>query len=199
MRFFAGLLAVSLLTAFGYAPAAPATGPAKAPPANSIYQLPLPLTDQDGRAVQLADWQGKPALITMFYTSCEFVCPRIVEALKHTAKKVADDGLGALPVLLVSFDPARDDVATLKKTAAERGITGPAWTLARAEERDVRKLAAMLRIQYRQLPSGDFNHTSVLILVDAEGRVVGRTTTLGEADPVFVKLVEKTLRRKTAG
>lgn len=60
-----------------------------------------------------------------------------------------------------------------------------------ADERNTRKLAALLNIQYRELPSGDFNHTSVLILLDAEGRIVGRTSVIGEADPAFVKLVAK--------
>ena len=55
----------------------------------------------------------------------------------------------------------------------------------------MRKLAAMLGIQYRELPSGEFNHSSVIVLLDAEGRVVGKTSLLGEADPAFVKLVSK--------
>jgi len=182
-------LAASLCVSTGFAAA-----PERPLPSSSVYQLSLPLGDQNGRSVKLADWRGKPALISMFYTSCEFVCPRIIEGLKRTQRKIAEDGLPTVPVLLVSFDPQRDDAATLKKAAAEHGLNDDTWTLARAEPRDVRKLAALLRIQYKQLPSGDFNHSSVLILLDADGRIVGRTTVIGEADPAFVKLAEKTLR-----
>ena len=157
-------------------------------PANSVYQLPLPLTDQDGRASTLADWRGKPVMITMFYSSCQFVCPRIVEALKKTEASLAPPH-AKLPVLMVTLDPARDDTATLKAMAEERHIDPKLWTLARTDARNVRKLAAMLGIQYRELPSGEFNHSSVIVLLDAEGRVVGKTSTLGEADPAFVKLV----------
>jgi len=188
-RWTIALLATALFASGGFAAA-----PARPLPSSSIYQMSLPLSDQNGRSLTLADRRGKPAMISMFYTSCEFVCPRIVEGLKRTQRKIADDGLPTVPVLLVSFDPQRDDVATLKKAAAERGIDNGAWTLARAEPRDVSKLAAMLRIQYKQLPSGEFNHSSVLILLDAEGRIVGRTTMIGEADPAFVKLAETTLR-----
>ena len=85
----------------------------------------------------------------------------------------------------------RDDTAKLNTMAEERRIDPKLWTLARTDARNVRKLAAMLGIQYRELPSGEFNHSSVIILLDAEGRVVGKTTTLGEADPAFVKLVRK--------
>ena len=155
-------------------------------PANSIYQLSLPITDQQGRTSRLEDWRGKPVMISMFYSSCQFVCPRIVEALKRT-----EEGLAIkVPVLMVSFDPVRDDTAALKAMADERHIDAKRWTLARTDARNVRKLAAMLGIQYRELPSGEFNHSSVIILLDAEGRVVGKTATLGEADPAFVKLVK---------
>jgi len=167
--------------------------PAKPLPGDSIYQLDVPLADQAGRNSHLADWRGKPVLITMFYTSCQFVCPRIVEAMKHTEQALPGAWKDKVPALLVTFDPARDDAATLKAMAIARGLDPPTWTLARTDTRNVRKLAAALGIQYRELPGGDFNHTSVVILLDAEGRVAGKTFTLGEADPAFVQLVQKTL------
>lgn len=157
-------------------------------PANSIYQLSVPLTDQLGRSGKLGEWRGKPVMISMFYSSCQFVCPRIVEALKRTEENLVTK----VPILMVSFDPARDDTAALKAMADERHIDSKFWTLARTDARNVRKLAAILGIQYRELDSGEFNHSSVIILLDAEGRVVGKTSTLGEADPAFVKLVRKT-------
>ena len=164
------------------------------PPA-SVYQLPVPLVDQNGAASQLADRRGQPLLITMFYGSCQFVCPRILEALKRTEAALTPGERLRAPVLAVTFDPGRDDLAALKGVADEHRLDAAQWTLARTDTRNVRKLAATLGIQYRALPSGDFNHTSVLILLDAEGRIVGKTFTIGAADPVFVKLVKKTLAR----
>ena len=173
---------------------AASAAPDKPLPASSVYQLSMRLTDQNGRDTQLSAWRGKPVIISMFYTSCEFVCPRIVEGVKRTETQLAKAGKPKVPALMVSFDTDRDDVPTLKKAAVDRGIDDGIWTLARADARDVRKLAALLQIQYRALPSGEFNHTSVLILLDAEGRIAGKTFTSGEADPEFVKLVEKTMR-----
>ncbi len=162
-------------------------------PGNSIYQLAVPLTDQDGKTSSLIDRRGKPLLISMFYTGCQFVCPRIVDALKKTEESLTPAERSHVPVLMVSFDPARDDVAALKSIVEERNLSVPQWTLARTDDRNVRKLAATLGIQYRALPSGDFNHTSVLILLDAEGRIVGKTSTIGKADQQFVKLVKKSV------
>ena len=59
----------------------------------------------------------------------------------------------------------------------------------------MRKLAALLGIRYRQLADGEFNHTSVLILLDAEGRILARTEKLGaKPDPAFLAAVRKALR-----
>ena len=70
-------------------------------------------------------------------------------------------------------------------------------SFSRTDEKGVRTLAALLGVRYRVLADGEFNHTSALILLDAEGRVVARTETLGsKPDPVFLAAVRKTLAVK---
>jgi len=159
-------------------------------PSDSIYQLKLPLVDQEGRSFALDDRRGHPMLVSMFYTSCQFVCPMLIDALQATEAKLSPEERAHLSAMMVSFDPAHDSVAALKKTADQRQLDPQHWTLARTEARHVRKLAALLGIQYRALGNGDFNHTTALILVDAQGRIAGRTAQLGSADPAFVKLVK---------
>ncbi len=168
------------------------------PPTNSIYQLEIPLTNHDGRPVNLIDHRGKPLLISMFYTGCQFVCPRIIDALKKTEGALSPAERKNTAVLMVTFDPDHDDVAALKAVMVERNLDATQWTLARTDDRNVRKLAATLGIQYRALPSGDFNHTSVLILLDAEGRLVAKTSTIGEADQEFVKQAKKVAQQITS-
>lgn len=53
-------------------------------PSDSVYQLQATLTDQQGRTVAWDAGQGHPVLVSMFYTSCEFVCPMLVEAARAT-------------------------------------------------------------------------------------------------------------------
>ena len=168
-----------------------AAAPAKPLPANSIYQLPLPLVDQNERAFALDSFRGKPLLISMFYSSCQFVCPRIVESLRRTEAGLPADLRGSVPLLMVTIDTVHDTAAVLKAMAQERQLDENVWTLARSDARNARKLAALLGIQYRELPSGEFNHTSLILLLDADGRIVGKTAVLGAADPTFVNLVRK--------
>ncbi|MDR3387300.1 MAG: SCO family protein [Rudaea sp.] len=162
-------------------------------PGDSIYRLPLVLVDQNGHAQQLVERRGKPQLISMFYTSCQYVCPLIIDSLRKTRLALTPAERSKLDVLLVSFDPERDTPARLKQVFAERKLDASGWTLARTDAADVRKLAAMLDIQYRALASGDFNHSTALILLDADGRVVARTDKLGAADAEFVAAIQRTL------
>jgi len=194
---------VAVALALGLATTGEAAPPSRTPtqasvgatalPANSVYQLSVALTDQDGRDFRLADERGKPMLVSMFYSNCQFVCPMLIDTLRDTESKVGAVEREQLGVLMVSIDPAHDTIAVLKQKAVERAVASPRWAMARTDPASVRKLAAVLGIQYRALPNGEFNHTTALILLDGEGRIVGRSSQLGSADPAFVLKVRQAL------
>ena len=165
-------------------------------PRDSVYQLNVQLTNQDGQVQTLAARRGRPQLVTMFYTTCTMVCPMIIDTIKMTRKALDEPMRDHLDVLAVSFDPVRDDVMTLRKYANTRKLDTKHWTLARTEPQTVLQLAALLGVQYRQLPDGEFNHSSTLILLDAEGRIVARTDVIGRLDPQFVTAVRELLASK---
>ena len=161
-------------------------------PKDSIYQLDLPLTDSTGRTADWDQLRGKPRLVSMFYTSCQYICPLIVESGKAVERQLTPAQRAKLGVALISMDPARDTPAALRKVATDRKIDGGRWLLASPRQADVRQVAAVLGIRYRQLADGEFNHTSALVLVDANGRILARTETLGsKPDPAFVAAVRK--------
>jgi protein SCO1/2 len=168
---------------------APASAPV-ALPGDSIYQLNAKLTDQEGKNFTLTQRRGHPVLVGMFYTSCEFVCPMLVEALRNTEAQLSPEERAHVSVLLITIDPARDTVAVLKRTAQQRELDPAHWTLARSDAATTRKIAAVLGLQYRALPNGDFNHSTNLVLLDANGRVAGRTSELSKVDPAFLKLIQ---------
>ena len=188
-RLLRGIAAVAL---FGFATVAGAAKPAPALPGDSIYQLPLPLTDSNG---QTRDWRtlrGKPHLVSMFYTSCQYICPLIVESGKAVERQLTPAQQKKLGVVLISMDPARDDPAALKKVAEQRKLDTTRWTLASPPAGEVRAVAGVLGIRYRLLADGEFNHSSALILVDANGRILARTEQIGsKPDPAFVAAVRK--------
>ncbi len=184
-------IAATVLLAFGL-------GGARAAelPGDSVYHLDAPLVDHRGKAMKFSDGSGKPRIASMFYASCKFVCPMIVDTLKKTERALPESERDGFDVLLVSIDPDRDTPTALAETARKHRIDDPSWHLAQASKADVRRIAAVLGIQYKPLDDGEFSHSSTLILLDAQGRIVARSDKLGEADPEFVAALRRTLAAK---
>jgi protein SCO1/2 len=168
-------------------------GGALALPGDSIYQLDATLTDQRGQPVKLDAARGQPVLVSLFYTSCQFVCPMLIDAARDTQAALTQAERRRVKVLLISFDPARDTPARLAATAKERNLDASQWTLARTDPATVRKIAALLKFQYRALPDGEFNHSAELILLDGESRIAARTSMLAGADARVVSAVRRQL------
>jgi len=180
---------------FSFALVGNAASPKPAPlPGDSVLQIDNVFTNQDGRNFKLAERRGKPQLVAMFYTSCKYICPLIIDSGKGVDNSLTPAERKNLSILLVSIDPARDTPEALMYIVNKRKLDTTRWTLSRTDEKGVRTLAALLGVRYRVLADGEFNHTSALILLDGEGRVVARTETLGsKPDPVFLATVRKTL------
>lgn len=174
---------------------APAVHAADPLPGDSIYQLDVAFDTHEGSHQSLAARRGRVQLVTMFYSSCPMACPMIIDSLRLTLRALDEDARGRVDVLAVSFDAARDDPATLRALAEKRGL-GDGWTLAHVTAEDARLLAAVLGIQYRELPDGEFSHSSELVLLDRDGRIAARTNRIGRLDPDFVAAVRATVARR---
>ncbi len=187
-------LALAMLLPFA---AADARGPASASaplPADSIYQLDARMTDQSGKATSLAARRGRVQLVSMFYTSCRYICPLIIDSGQAIEKKLTPAEKARLGITLVSMDPKRDDPAALMRVATRRKLDLARWALLRPQAGDVRAIAGVLGIRYRELADGEFNHSSAMVLLDAQGRELARTEKLGSVpDPAFVAAVRKAL------
>jgi protein SCO1 len=159
----------------------------------SLYQLDVPLTTADGRTRALAQLRGRPVLITMFYASCDGVCPLLAFNLQRMERGLPPDERQRLQVLMVSFDPGRDSPEALARFAAMHRIDDERWWLARAPEARVRELAAVLGVRYREASPGIFAHSALVTLLDAEGIVVASTSRLDQVDPAFHQALRRTL------
>ncbi|MCE7033096.1 SCO family protein [Lysobacter sp. GX 14042] len=185
---------MSLLLAAALVPAVAVAADDAELPRDSLYRLPVGLVDQDGRELEWSALRGRPQVVGMFYTSCQFICPLIVDSGKALERQLGADAAG-LGVLLVSIDPERDDPAALRKVVDQRGLDTTRWTLAAPPAGQVRAVAGALGVRYRRLADGEFNHNSPLVLLDAQGRELARTEKIGSRlDPEFVEAVRQALR-----
>ena len=165
------------------------------PPPASIYNLEVRLTDQSGAERGLDRYRGRPVLVTMFYGSCPMTCPLLIDTLRTIERSVSQQQRADLRVLLISIDPARDTPAALLALAQQRRVDTARWTLASTDEKGVRKIAALLGVQYRALPTGGFNHSSVTTLLDPAGEIVAQSSVLGRADDVLLEAIRGSIAR----
>ncbi len=190
------VFAALALSMGAFAAPKPASAPVPASaPSESVYRLSVKLTDQHGKQFDWGKRRGKAQLVSMFYTACQYICPLIVDSGKAVENRLTASERERLGILLISMDPKRDTPAALLSIAGKRKLDPSRWTLASPAQADVRKIAGVLGIRYRALADGEFNHTSALVLLDSEGRVLARTEQMGiKVDPEFLAQVRKAIK-----
>ncbi len=154
-------------------PSASATEPeiAGRPADQSIYNLDLSLTDQDGRTFAFADLRGQVLVAAMIYTSCTAVCPRVTEDMKGVEKQLSDRERNDVGFVLFSLDPGRDTPVALRQFAAQHVLDLPRWRLFALSEDGVRDLAAVLGVKYQTADNGEIAHSAMIFIIDREGVV----------------------------
>jgi protein SCO1 len=178
--------ALLLALGLGAAPLAFAVHPL---PGDSLYQLHLELTAADAGHHTLAEFRGRPALVTMFYASCPGVCPLVAFTMRRMNEALTPEQRANLRMVMVSFDPERDTPAALTEFARLNQLEEPRWLLATTPGPAMRELAAVLGIRFRKLPDGGFSHSTVITLIDADGVVRARTSKLTETDADFMQVL----------
>ncbi|MBA5687448.1 SCO family protein [Rugamonas apoptosis] len=201
-NFIRGALASALLLACALPATAPFAAPAPAAPAaraafsgGSLYQLDTALTDSQGQRSSLRDMAGQVAIVTMFYGDCNTACPVVIETLKRTVAALGPQGR-KVKVLMVSLDPFHDSPASLAQLAGVHHLDTSQFKLAVAkDEAQTRMLAAALNIKFRVMGSGEINHTTRIVLIDAGGNVLGASSKLDTTpEPEFVKQIAAALK-----
>ena len=189
---------LSMAVSIAFAAQALAAAPAPLP-RDSLYRADIAMQDDRGQGFAWRDLRGQPQIVSMFYTSCKFACPMLIEGAKAVQAGLAPEERARLHVTFITLDPARDETRALAQLRLDRSLDRTQWTLARVEAADVRTVAGLLGVRYRALADGDFNHTSVLVLLDPEGRVAARTERIGGVpDPAFLAAVREALRSAPA-
>lgn len=109
--------------------------------------------------------------MAMIFTSCPGACPLTVADLKRIENGLTAEQRARVRFVLVSFDPDTDTPSVLKKFQTTHNITAKNWTLLTGSKSAVRDLTAVLGVKYKQLGRGNFSHSNVITILDAEGVV----------------------------
>ncbi len=160
--------------------------PAEAPaPTSSGLELlkpgdPVPdalFVDQDARKRQLDPHDGSTLLVTFIYTACPLptFCPLMDRhfASIQTAIK-ADPALKNVRLISVTFDPATDTPAVLKKHARELKADPAVWTFFTGTREDIDRFASRFGISVSRALNDerDITHNLRTAIVAPTGRLV---------------------------
>lgn len=171
----------------------------KAPPAaqasdQSIYLLDSEWTSDVGRRVKLSVFRGRPQVVALFFSHCEFACPVLVHDMKRIEAGLPESVRGQVDFLLVSIDPERDVPRELAAYRKRQGLPVQNWSLLTGATDDVRELAAMLGVSYRKDSRGQYAHSNLISVLNAEGEVVHRQVGLNVDPLVTIGVVSQCAR-----
>lgn len=137
----------------------------------SLYQLDAAFTNDRNESVTLADFRGRPVLLTMFFASCGYACPLLVGDMTRIRESLPAGIRDQVAIVLVSFDTERDTPAALGKYREERALSQQ-WHLLHGGSDAVSELAALLGVKYRREANGMFSHSNLITVLNPEGEIV---------------------------
>ena len=164
---------------------------AKALLEKSLYQLDTVWTNDSGHAVKLASLRGRPQVIAMFFASCQYTCTLLVFQMKQLEASLPATVGTNVGFTLVSFDSQRDTPAALKTYRAQHDLSRENWTLLKSNPDNVLDLAAVLGVKFKQDAQGNFSHSSLITLLNAEGEIVYQQVGLNPDDHEFARRIEQ--------
>jgi protein SCO1/2 len=159
----------------------------------SLFQTESKWTTDTKKQITLAELKGRPQVVVMFFSSCQYACPLIVNDMKRIEAALAPELRARVGFTLVTFDTRRDTPEVLANYRATRQLPAKTWTLLRGESDDVLELVALLGVKYKEDANGQFAHSNVITVLNAQGEIVRQQIGLGQDIAGTVCELEKLL------
>jgi protein SCO1/2 len=157
----------------------------------SLYQLDSVWTSDVGTETRLAVLKGRPQVMAMFFSHCEYACPVLVHDMKRIEAALPEALKGKVDFALVSFDTERDSPSVLKAYREKEHLSVKNWSLFTGKADDVRELAALLGVNYQKDSKGQFAHSNLITILNAEGEIAYQLTGLNQRVEDVVAVLEK--------
>lgn len=144
-------------------------------------------TAADGRSVRLADYRGKPLVVSLIYTGCAHICPtttRHLAKVVRTARAVL--GADSFAVLSIGFDTPNDTPAAMAAFARQQHVGTGGWEFLSADAATLARLTEDLGFRYARAPHG-FDHVLQATVIDAQGRVYRQVYGMTFETPLLVE------------
>ena len=147
----------------------------------SVYQLESEWTDQDGHMFLLKNLKGKKVVLTMFYASCTYACPILVQDMKRIETALEEkNSISSYKFVLASIDPERDTPGVVKDFAKKNKFNLNRWTILTASPDDVMELAAVTGFKYKKDKEGNYSHSNLITFLNEEGEIIHQQVGLNQ-------------------
>jgi protein SCO1/2 len=119
------------------------------------------LIDQNGKPVSMAEYRGRPVVVTYLYTQCKETCPVAAQMIRGALDDLGRD----VPALAISVDPFRDTPASARAFLAKSKMAGRLrWVLGKR-----RQLLPVWHGFAVQPQLRNVEHQALITLVDRKG------------------------------
>jgi cytochrome oxidase Cu insertion factor (SCO1/SenC/PrrC family) len=168
--------------------------PSGSAPLPNFFSVPdFALTNQTGQVVTLADLRGNLWLVDIIFTRCAGPCPDMTRRMAELQAQFASEP--RLRLITLTTDPGHDTPAVLAAYARRFGAEAGRWHFLTGTKPQIAALAVeglKLTAQdkdpaQQENPNDLFIHSSMLVLVDGEGRARG----IFESDDPELKMKTK--------
>jgi len=133
------------------------------------------LYNQDGRAVQAADFSGRQMMINFIFTRCPdpTMCPAATLRMMQVQKLAREAGVKNLELISITLDPEFDTPGVLRDYADAHGIDASNFSFLTGPEVAIKDLMTQLGVlAFQEGPL--IRHTISTVLVNEEGRIIHR-------------------------
>ncbi len=151
----------------------------------SLFEFNADWKTDGGRQIRLSDLQGRPVIVTMFYTSCHLACPVTLARLKEIESALTADVRSKLTFALITLDPAGDTPRVLHAFRKTQQLPAT-WFLLRGTDEMTRQVAAKLGIVFEK-EGYRLVHSNEIVLLDTDGRIISRLSGLHTSLQAFVQ------------
>ena len=128
---------------------------------SGVHAPEFTLRDQDGKRVSMAEYRGKPVVVTYTYTHCKETCPLQAQMIRGALDDLGHD----IPALAISVDPFGDTRSSARAFLARQKMTGRMRYVLGTR----RQLQPIWRGFSIQPQLRDSEHQAYITLVDRKG------------------------------
>jgi len=161
----------------------------------SLYQAETEWTSDFGKKMKLDRLRGKPQVIAMFFTSCEYACPVLVHDVRRIEAALPENLRTNVGFVLVTFDTERDTVEALHAYREKLSLDPDRWVLLRGGNDDVFELSALLGVKFKKDQRGQFAHSNIITVLNPEGEIIHQQIGLNQNPAASIEKLEASLKK----